>query len=74
MSLEAEKAVLGSALISADATRFVVANLAEKHFTKDTHRIAFKAVVQMLNSRTSVDPVTLFHSLSESEKLESRLG
>ena len=68
-SPEAERAVLGSAMISEDASRWLSENLTAEMFYQDQHKAIFKAIQSVMENGGTVDIITLVESLRSSNKL-----
>jgi len=69
-ALEAEKSVLGSMLLEAEAISRVVEILRENYFYKDAHRKIFRAVVSLYERSEGVDLITLTEELRKRSELE----
>jgi len=69
-SLEAEKAVLGSLLISAEALVEVGEILVEDDFYSPAHRIIWRAIQTLQAEGEPVDALTLANYLSKNKQLE----
>ena len=68
-SLEAEKALLGSALCSAEACRWMLARLVDGAFYSESHRVIFREIEKLFNDHGAVDAVLLIDSLRKSLNL-----
>lgn len=68
-SQDAERAVLGSALLHVDAADAMLETLKETDFYYDTHRTLFRAIRSMRFMSTPVDLVTITTFLSEKDQL-----
>lgn len=68
--LEAEKSVLGSLLIDADAIVKVVEFLRPKHFYKTSHEKIFDAILNLFEKREPADLVTVPGELRSMKELE----
>ena len=73
-NLEAERAVLGSILISEEALNEVVELIKPEDFYDRRHSAIFNAVVELFNARMNVDLVTISDSLQKSGKVEEAGG
>ena len=72
--LEAEKSVLGSLLIDADAIVKVVEFLKPKHFYKTSHEKIFDAILNLFERREPADLVTVPGELRNMKELEHSGG
>lgn len=70
-NLEAEQAVLCSALIDSLAAETIVGQLEPKDFYSETHKIIFEAMKDLYLQAKPVDFVTLIDILEKREKLEA---
>lgn len=70
-NIEAEKHVLGCALINPEHTNLVLDSLEEKDFFSESHRLIFVAMQQLKEQSKSIDSVTVVGQLMESKKLDS---
>ena len=68
-NIEAEKSVLGSMLIDADAIGLAIEILNEMWFYDDAHRKIYKSVVDLYQARQNVDLVTLSNKLKSKNTL-----
>lgn len=68
--LEAERAVLGSMLIDADAVTVCGEMLTARDFYPLKHRIAFDAIMALADRHEAVDMLTVRHELQERGNLE----
>ncbi|HEB31277.1 MAG TPA: replicative DNA helicase [Spirochaetes bacterium] len=73
-NLEAEKACLGSMLLDKEAIEAAIEVLTEDDFYSSQHRIIYSAILQLYNSATPVDIVTLTDSLKFGEDLDKAGG
>jgi replicative DNA helicase len=73
-NLEAEKACLGSMLLDKEAIEAAIEVLAEDDFYSNQHRIIYNAILQLYNSSTPVDIVTLTEFLKLKEDLDKAGG
>jgi len=69
-NIEAEIAVLGSMLISEDAIAQTIETLAPNYFYKDVHRKIFETIVELYDSNSPVDLITLSEELKKKGILE----
>ena len=72
-NLEAEKSVLGSMLIDAEAIGVVVEIVDEACFYEEPHRMIFAAMIDLYNNHKNVDLITLSDKLRGDGTLE-RVG
>lgn len=72
-NIEAEKSVLGSMLIDADAIGTAIEHLDESLFYDDAHRLIFRAILDLYNSRKNVDLITISDNL-KTDGLLDRVG
>lgn len=70
-NIEAEKHVLGCALINPEHTNLVLDSLEEKDFFSESHRLIFVAMQQLKEQSKSIDSITVVGQLMETKKLES---
>ena len=70
-SLEAEKSVLGSMLISHEATEFACEALKPEDFYLPAHQDIYAAMLQLYNRGNAVDSVTLIDALEREGKLNA---
>jgi len=68
-NLEAEQAVLCSAMIDNEACINIVAKLEPRDFYSGAHKIIFEAIVALYQNNTPVDIVTLTDQLESKDKL-----
>ena len=68
---DAEKAVLGSALLSNEALYSILASLQEDDFYVIKNRIIFRAVSNLFNKKTAVDTLTVTEELMNMKELDS---
>ncbi len=64
-SVDAERAVIGSMIMSADAIMTASEMLSEEHFYIRQYGLFFRALIEMNNSANPVDPVTIREKLKE---------
>lgn len=69
-SVEAEESVLGSLLLDQDAIIKIADILHPDDFYREAHKTIYQAILELFESRTSIDVVTLSNKLEEKEKLE----
>lgn len=69
-NLEAEKAVLGAALLQNDALYNVISSLEEDDFYSTKHQKIYAAIKTLLKDRKNVDIVTLSEYLVNSKELD----
>ena len=69
-NLDAEKAVLGAALLSLDALYNVISSLDYEDFYFSKHEKIFKAMKTLLERKTSVDVLTVSEYLMNSKELD----
>lgn len=70
-SIEAEQAVIGALLINPVTLTRVIEILKPDSFYKPSHRVLYKAIVDLYNNNEPIDVVTVSESLRDSNKLES---
>ena len=71
-NIDAEKAVLGSALINREAANHVTTSLVEEDFYEGKHRIIFRAMLNILNNKHAiVDSITVTDELINMKELEN---
>ena len=68
--IQAEKGVLGSMLLSEDATHLARERLSDASFYHLAHRDVFGAIVQLSDARNAVDVILVRDELSRQERLE----
>ena len=68
---DAEKAVLGSALLSNESLYSVLASLQEEDFYVIKHRIIFRAISSLFNKKTAVDTLTVTEELLNMKELDT---
>ena len=68
---DAEKAVLGSALLSNEALYSILASLQEDDFYVIKNRIIFRAIANLFNKKTAVDTLTVTEELMNMKELEA---
>ena len=69
-NLEAEQAVLASALLDGDCLPNIVAKLTTKDFYSETHGIIFDCIVRLYTQNEPVDMITLCDELEKIGKLQ----
>ena len=67
--IQAEKGVLGSMLLSEDATHLARERLSDTSFYHLAHRDVFGAIVQLSDARNAVDVILVRYELSRQERL-----
>ena len=72
--VEAEKAVLGAILIENEVLNSVLEILDANDFYRETHRIIFKAMLDLYEKHEAIDLITLVDSLKKDNKLEAVNG
>ena len=70
-SSEAEKAVLGSMLISKEAIPRAMSFLTEESFFDEKNRIIYRNIMQLFENNSAIDAVSLTNSLKKNKELES---
>jgi replicative DNA helicase len=73
-SLEAERSVLGAILLSPEALPQVLESLEAADFYREQHRIVFEAMVELLETRGSVDLMLLAEHLRSTGRLKKAGG
>lgn len=73
-SLEAEKSVLGSMLISRDAAELSAEMLTVQDFYMPQHQYIFEAMCDLVNHAKAVDSVTIVDALERAGKLAAAGG
>ena len=68
---QAEKAVLGSALISSDGLYSILSSLEENDFFEGRHRLIYRALASLFEKNINVDILTLSEELSNMKELET---
>ena len=68
---DAEKAVLGSALLSTDCLFTILSELEEDDFFVGKHRIIYRALFAMQQKKITVDVLTLTEELMNAKELEN---
>lgn len=69
-NIEAEEAILGAILVSPACMNRVVEQLRPESFYKPAHRYVYEAMLQLYNSETKIDIVSVSDTLNISQKLE----
>lgn len=72
--IEAEQAVLGAMLISADAVAEAAETLEREDFYRTTHQLIFAAMQALFEQGQPVDVVTATHALQAQEGVLDRVG
>ena len=70
-SSEAEKAVLGSMLISKEAIPRAMSFLTEESFFDEKNKIIYRNIMQLFDENSAIDAVSLTNSLKKNKELES---
>jgi replicative DNA helicase len=70
-ALDAERSVLGAMLLSRDAIATAIQNLQEEAFYKDAHRKIWRVIIDLFDSSTPVDMVTLVEELKKRREIEA---
>src|SRR5262245_7999029 len=73
-SQEAEQAVLGAMLLSADAALKAAELLEDAAFYRDSHRRLFRAMAALVERNAVIDPVTIRDELTRREELDAAGG
>jgi len=73
-SVEAEQAVLGGLMLSADAWDQVSERVGEQDFYRKEHRLIFRVMVQLAEDNQPLDLVTVSEALQKLGQLESAGG
>lgn len=68
---DAEKAVIGSALISNEALYTILASLQEDDFYVAKNRIIYRAIISLFNKKVRVDTLTVTEELLNMKEFES---
>lgn len=68
--IDAEQSVLGSLMISQDATALVIPKIKAEYFYKYAHRSIYKAIVNLFQRNEPIDLVTLSNELKKLNELE----
>ncbi len=69
-SIEAEKAVLGSMLISNEAVPRAMTFLKEDSFFDKKHQIIYKNIIELFETNTAIDSVSLLNNLKKNKQLD----
>jgi replicative DNA helicase len=69
LDIEAEKAVLGSMLMSADAVGLALESLKSRDFRRGAHQLVFEAIGALANRNMPVDPLTVADELDKGNNL-----
>ncbi|KXK09610.1 MAG: replicative DNA helicase [Candidatus Dojkabacteria bacterium] len=70
---EAEQSVLGAMLLDQEAVYKVAEFLEPEHFYKDTHRIVYQAIIDLMSERKAIDILTLSSQLKK-RKVFDKIG
>ena len=73
-SIETEKTILGSLLISAEAVDIAMEILTEAHFIKTANRHIFKAIYELYQKNQVIDIITVSEKLKQLNLLEEAEG
>src|SRR5262249_30260585 len=73
-SLEAEQSVLGAILLGNQTLNSIIPILQEQDFCRDSHRRIYRAILNLTEGSSAVDPVTLKDQLTKSGDLEAAGG
>jgi replicative DNA helicase len=73
-ALEFERAVLGAAMLEADATSHVLEQLTEQAFYQREHQLIFAAIREVAAASQAVDQLTIVRQLREQSLLERAGG
>lgn len=69
-NIDAEEAILGAILVSPACMNRVVEHLRPESFYKPAHRYVYEAMLQLYNSETKIDIVSVSDTLNMTQKLE----
>lgn len=69
-NIDAEEAILGAILVSPACMNRVVEHLSPESFYKPAHRYVYEAMLQLYNSETKIDIVSVSDTLNVTQKLE----
>ncbi len=69
-NIDAEEAILGAILVSPACMNRVVEHLRPESFYKQAHRHVYEAMLQLYNSETKIDIVSVSDVLNTNQKLE----
>ena len=69
-SIEAEKAVLGSMLISKEAVPRAMTFLSKDSFFDRKHQIIYKNIIELFEDNSAIDSVSLLDNLKKNKELE----
>ena len=69
-NIDAEEAILGAILVSPACMNKVVEHLRPESFYKPAHRHVYEAMLQLYNSETKIDIVSVSDVLNINQKLE----
>lgn len=69
-NIDAEEAILGAILVSPACMNRVVEHLRPESFYKPAHRYVYEAMLQLYNSETKIDIVSVSDALNMNQKLE----
>ena len=68
---DAERAVLGSAILSSSAATEIVSSLREDDFYEGRHQIIFRGIFNLIEKKVNVDILTLTEELANLKELEN---
>lgn len=68
--IEAEKAVLGAILIENEAINTVLEIINENDFYRETHKVIFKAMLELYSKNEAIDLITTVNTLKNNKQLE----
>jgi replicative DNA helicase len=69
-NIDAEEAILGAILVSPSCMNRIVERLTPDSFYKPAHRYVYEAMLQLYNSETKIDIVSVSDTLNLTQKLE----
>lgn len=69
-NIDAEEAILGAILVSPVCMNRVVEHIKPESFYKPAHRYVYEAMLQLYNSETKIDIVSVSDALNMNQKLE----
>jgi len=69
-NIEAEEAILGAILVSPTCMNRVIEHIGPESFYKPAHRYVYEAMLQLYNSETKIDIVSVSDVLNMNQKLE----
>ena len=68
--IEAEEAVLGAILIENEAINTVLEIINENDFYRETHKVIFKAMLELYSKNEAIDLITTVNTLKNNKQLE----